>query len=103
MRNTMQQASSLNGRRPPLRRIISAVLALGCLVIGAAGAVGACSSTTKEECIGGFKNADGICEGKCKPGLCKEGNTCVDNRCVLKCTSHADCYVGAQECAEATE
>jgi len=47
---------------------------------------------------------DGVCEGKCSPEKCLAGNTCVGNRCVLTCGSHADCAPdGTQDCAPAVE
>lgn len=102
--------SPSSARRPrpegrSTRRVIHAVLALGCLLVGATGAVGACSSSTStpgEDCVGGVM-VNGACEGKCRPELCLEGNTCVGNRCTLKCDSHLECYPGVQECAPATE
>jgi hypothetical protein len=36
----------------------------------------------------------GTCEGRCDPAECLPGNTCVDNRCTLECTSHLDCGAG---------
>lgn len=66
------------------------------------GASSSKSKGTGDSCVGGVIK-DGICEGKCKPELCVEGNTCVDNRCVLKCESQLDCIVGEQECAPAVE
>lgn len=55
------------------------------------------------ECIGGVI-VNGVCEGKCTPDKCIEDNTCVGNRCVLKCDSHKDCYPdGSQTCAPAVE
>ncbi|MCC6553032.1 MAG: hypothetical protein IT372_08425 [Polyangiaceae bacterium] len=98
----MQQVSSPSaGARPaPLRRSLKAAVALGCLILGILGAVGACEEG--EKCVGGVLR-DGVCEGKCQPSLCLEGNTCVDNRCVLKCDSHLDCIVGTQDCAGVDE
>jgi hypothetical protein len=43
------------------------------------------------ECSGGVF-VDGVCEGRCDPGSCLEGNVCVGNRCMLTCTSHNDCF-----------
>ncbi len=43
------------------------------------------------ECSGGVL-VDGVCEGRCDPSSCLEGNVCVGNRCMLTCTSHNDCY-----------
>lgn len=58
------------------------------------------STSTAGECVGGVIK-DGVCEGKCKPELCIEGNICVDNRCVLPCEAHADCIPNEQLCAPA--
>lgn len=100
----MQQVvASQSAHRPRLRRI-HAFLMLGCLAMGAAGASGACSSsdTPRDECFGGVV-VDGVCEGKCRPDRCLEGNTCVGNRCVLKCSSHLECTPGLQDCMPAEE
>ncbi|WP_437904464.1 hypothetical protein WME95_39305 [Sorangium sp. So ce327] len=76
---------------------------LCCLASGAAIASGACSSgTPQDRCFGGVI-VDGNCEGKCEPELCLEGNTCVGNRCVLRCSSHRECIPGIQDCAPAEE
>jgi hypothetical protein len=56
------------------------------------------------ECDGGVL-VNGVCEGRCDPASCLENNVCVQNRCVLKCTSHDECYAPArgqdrlQECS----
>lgn len=100
----MQQViTSQSARRPRLRRI-HAFLMLGGLAIAAAGAGGACSSsdTPRDECFGGII-VNGSCEAKCQPEKCLEGNTCVGNRCVLKCSSHLECLPGIQDCAPAEE
>lgn len=59
----------------------------------AASATGGCGDDTTpvDNCIGGVI-VDGVCEGKCSPDLCLEGNTCVGNRCALECTSHDQCF-----------
>lgn len=104
----MQQVVDCQGASRPLLRRIHAFLMLGCLAVGAAAASGACSTSgdgpgdSSGECIGGVV-VNGVCEGKCKPELCLEGNTCVGNRCVLKCSSHLECYPGIQDCAPAEE
>lgn len=73
---------------------------------GSAGASGTAGSagTGSGDCIDGVI-VNGVCQGKCKPELCGfENNTCVGNSCVLKCTSHADCYPdGSQSCVPAKE
>lgn len=46
------------------------------------------------ECAGGVL-VDGVCEGRCDPSACLEGNVCVGNRCMLVCDSHTDCYNAA--------
>lgn len=40
-----------------------------------------------------FVDVDGeqVCEGKCDPTACLEGNTCVGNKCVLQCELDSDC------------
>lgn len=57
------------------------------------GLAGACGDDTVpvDTCVGGVI-VDGKCEGKCDPSLCVENNTCIGNRCRLKCTSHAECF-----------
>ncbi|MFO0552904.1 MAG: hypothetical protein U0271_31240 [Polyangiaceae bacterium] len=56
-----------------------------------------------DDCRGGVI-VNGVCEGKCTPDQCLEGNTCVGNRCVLLCDSQADCFQdGSQSCAAAVE
>src|SRR5262245_53352770 len=102
----MQQFVTSSGPRRPRFGRIRAALLLGGLAAAASGGIGACASTpdakSGETCVGGVIK-DGVCEGKCKPELCLEGNTCVDNRCVLQCDSHLDCYQGIQDCARAIE
>lgn len=101
-------------------------LALGLLTLGAFGSVVSCGSETagssgssppKEECVGGYINPDTKeCEGKCMekgdageflPIHCVQDNTCVSNRCVLKCDSNLDCYRDgthpSQDCVPAVE
>lgn len=95
-------------------------LALGLLTLGAFGSLASCGSETtgpstpKEQCVGGYINPDTKeCEGKCMeegddgvflPIHCVQDNTCVGNRCVLKCDSHLDCFHdGSQNCAPAAE
>lgn len=58
-------------------------------------------------CVGGFvRKHDGgasTCEGRCAPSLCKNSNNaCVDNSCVLICSSLLDCGTD-QECLPAAE
>jgi len=102
----MQQLSSPSAAATPAARArrarlpVHAAIALLSLVIAAAGAISACSEGDK--CVGGVI-VDGVCEGKCDPSDCKEGNTCVGNRCVLVCDSHQDCDTDAQDCAAAVE
>ncbi|NUP08068.1 MAG: hypothetical protein HOW73_18635 [Polyangiaceae bacterium] len=56
-----------------------------------------------DACEGGII-IDGVCEGKCTPDKCLEGNTCVGNQCVLVCDSHLDCRLdGTQSCLPAVE
>lgn len=60
-------------------------------------------------CAGGFIRPDpsdpkGICEGKCTADACGMGNTCIDNRCAVLCTTHLECGDGiSQECVPAKE
>jgi hypothetical protein len=90
-----------------------AVLALVAILVSGTLGAGACggdieSSTTASStsgggaCVGGIL-VDGRCEGKCTPDKCIANNTCVGNRCLLKCDSHNDCYTGIQSCAPAVE
>ena len=100
----MQQVLSPSaGARPaPLRRSFQAAAALGSLILGILGFAGACGDG--EKCVGGVLNeATGVCEGKCQPDKCLDGNSCIGNRCVLTCDSHADCFAGTQDCAAAVE
>ncbi|NUP06459.1 MAG: hypothetical protein HOW73_10410 [Polyangiaceae bacterium] len=46
-------------------------------------------------CDGGVI-VDGVCEGKCTPDKCLEGNVCVGNRCMLQCTTNTECHSPAQ-------
>lgn len=70
---------------------------------GGSGAEGGNGGSGGDGCVGGVI-VDGVCEGKCTPDKCLAENTCVGNRCVLKCDSHRDCYPdGSQECASAVE
>lgn len=118
----MQHPTSLtkNAAKPRRLReasVLRVVAALGLLMFSATGLSFACGGdadetkppgpqlTPEEECAevdGVWLN--GICEGKCTPDKCVTENTCVANRCVLKCDSHRDCYPdGSQDCAPATE
>lgn len=104
-----------------VRAIRSAVTAFALFALGG-GIVAACDSTpertlnnneeepppqefTQQTCeaVGGvWKN--NACEGKCTPDKCLAENTCVDNRCVLKCDAHTDCKADAsQNCTPAKE
>jgi hypothetical protein len=76
-----------------------AALALVALVAGAGTAASACSG---EECVGGIL-IDGECQAECEQDKCREGNTCVNNQCMLMCDSHQDCYTDIQDCAPAQE
>jgi hypothetical protein len=55
------------------------------------------------KCVGGFLRPDGTCEAKCDPSKCVANNTCVDNKCALKCTSHDQCQKYSQSCLPANE
>ncbi len=57
----------------------------------------------KASCVGGFIEADGGCVGKCDPTRCVANNTCVGNACVLKCSSHLQCFPYTQRCVAAVE
>ena len=83
---------------PPLRS--SSLRPLAFILFGAVASLGTgfagCgdSSTGDDppaECEGGVI-IDGVCEGKCTPDKCLEGNVCVGNRCLLQCTAHTECY-----------
>lgn len=70
---------------------------------GSGGSGGSGGAGAADPCKGGVV-VDGVCEGKCKPELCVEGNTCVANRCVLLCDSYRDCASdGSQSCLPAVE
>jgi hypothetical protein len=112
------------------RRAIQLALALG-LAFGAAGAStigcsggvsgetssggsgGGTSSTTSSAATGGSDGGlecpapgiirSGVCEGKCTPDKCVAENSCVDNRCLLRCDSLRDCYAGVQSCVAVKE
>lgn len=78
--------------------------ALSLLALFAAITIGACSSNDGTSCTDGVIRPDGKCEGKCDPSLCVKDNICVNNRCVLECTSHEDCLPdGSQDCLPASE
>lgn len=98
----MQQLSSSAAGTPVTRalRPLHAALAALSLIVAAAGLTSACSEG--EKCVGGVV-IDGVCEAECEPELCKEGNTCVGNRCMLVCDSHQDCDTDAQDCVAAVE
>lgn len=95
-------------------RAFRTLMALGLLSVSALSMASACGSDTTtrnddgpdepvQTCEGGYVTSEGACEGKCTPDKCLAGNTCVGNRCVLKCDSHLDCYIDSQECAPAEE
>jgi hypothetical protein len=96
--------------RPPrwgLGRALQAAAAVGAaafaVLLSTSGSTG-CGTF----CDGGYVrkvpgNDEGICEGKCDPSKCLAGNTCVDNKCVLVCTSHLECDSLTQECVPAKE
>lgn len=103
----MQHATLLTSPSPRwgLGRFIKAAAALGVVLVGALSATG---SGCGKFCDGGFVrmvpgNDQGICEGKCDSTKCLAGNVCVDNHCVLECTSHDDCDTFSQECVPARE
>jgi hypothetical protein len=74
-----------------LLRFALASFALGA---GASSLVPGCTSDDCEAKGGITVEVEGgtVCEGKCDPESCVTNNTCVGNRCVLVCTSHADCF-----------
>ena len=97
----MQHSPFLRPGQPARLRFAAALSLLSLLF---SGALGACSEEEVPFCFGGFITADGTCEGKCTPESCLEGNTCVNNRCVLECAAHTDCLAdGTQDCAPAVE
>jgi hypothetical protein len=55
-------------------------------------------------CVGGIVIQSGPdagwCIAKCDPSKCLAGNTCVNNECQLKCTSHFDCNATEQSLAD---
>src|SRR5512139_1867119 len=75
---------------------VSARFVMAGLVFGVAltAATLGCDQTCEEQ--GGFPVKDEageeVCEAKCEPDLCVEGNTCVGNRCRLVCDAHTDCF-----------
>lgn len=92
-----------------LKFVLAALTALGAALLGQACNGNQSTGTPggpgggQDECVDGVI-VDGVCEGKCDPTKCVEGNTCVGNRCVLKCDAHRDCYHdGGQDCAPAKE
>ncbi|MBM4356491.1 MAG: hypothetical protein FJ096_00115 [Deltaproteobacteria bacterium] len=50
------------------------------------------------KCEGGYLTDAGKCVPKCDPSKCLDGNVCVENQCRLECTTHAECFPGAQRC-----
>lgn len=83
-------------------RFVSAWSFLGALVLGVISACG--DPPPAKTCVGGLVTPEGVCEPKCSNSKCLPGNICVDNRCVLECTSHGDCLDdGTQNCAPAKE
>lgn len=87
-----------------MRSRFASAFALLALFLGVG--AGACTEEEAPFCLGGYvpKDDPTKCEGKCNPSLCLEGNTCVNNRCVLKCSSHTDCLAdGTQDCMAAVE
>lgn len=92
-------------RRPLGLRV---AMAIGLVVASVVGFTSACGDATGDggggdECEGGVI-INGVCEGKCTPDKCIADNTCVGNRCMLKCDAHTDCYPdGSQNCASAKE
>jgi hypothetical protein len=97
-------------------RTLRALFSFGLMAAAAASGAFACGDDTTGTSTGGSGGGggddcskgvlvNGVCEGKCEPDLCGfEDNTCVGNRCVLKCTTATDCYAdGSQECLPAKE
>jgi hypothetical protein len=113
----MQHPTSLTPTTAKPRRlgaVTRIAAALGLLMLAATGLSFACGGsveeqgskpTPEEQCddAGGVW-LNNVCEGKCTPDKCIAENTCVGNRCVLKCDAHTDCYPdGSQNCSPATE
>lgn len=70
-------------RRAALMGILGVVsAALGAIAIQGCG--------DGNDCVGGIVR-DGKCEGKCEDSKCLANNTCIDNRCQLKCTDASEC------------
>src|SRR4051812_49412365 len=119
----MQQRLPVSSVDRASSRFLHALAALGFLVGTAAVGVAACGgdqtgststgtsatsgsttggTSTGGDCVGGVV-INGKCEAKCTPDKCLEMNTCVNNGCALKCTSHLDCNAGTQDCLPGKE
>ncbi|MFO0588682.1 MAG: hypothetical protein U0441_14125 [Polyangiaceae bacterium] len=83
---------------------LSTVVFLGIALLAPAWGGGCREASIGGDCVGGVV-IDGVCQGKCTPDKCAYAdNTCVENRCVLKCDAHLDCFHdGTQVCGPATE
>src|SRR5690349_3917332 len=115
----MRQPSSspLSGRLPASRFFSLVLTALSLAGVGAfapacgsgpaattggsGGGGGAGGTVDPGDCKDGVI-VNGVCEGKCTKDKCLLGNICVENRCVLPCDSHKDCFLdGSQNCTPA--
>jgi hypothetical protein len=102
--------TQLSNHRNDRARGFRFAFALGLLALSGIAVTGACSdggevaaASGGNTCVGGVINPDtGLCEGKCTADKCIAQNTCVDNRCMLKCDSHLDCF-DTQDCTLDTE
>jgi hypothetical protein len=72
-------------------RFASALVALGG---GLLASFGGCNGEDCEAQGGVTVEVEGetVCEGKCEPSSCVTDNTCVGNRCRLRCDAHSDCF-----------
>jgi hypothetical protein len=84
-------------------RLLALSLAASALCFAGSLGLGCGPEKVEGECIGGVV-VNGVCEGKCTPDKCIQQNTCVGNRCLLLCASHAECHPdGEQSCLPAKE
>jgi hypothetical protein len=73
------------------------VLSLLGLFAVAPGLSAGCVEEPGATCVGGVE-VGGVCQPKCDPAKCIDGNVCVNNQCELVCVSQKDCNWPAQEC-----
>jgi hypothetical protein len=110
-RPTTQPASGAPAAPPRgLSRALQTAAALVLAALAGVVTTGAGAGCSKGAfCEGGFIRQQptdtdpGVCEGKCTQAACGDGHTCVDNKCVLLCSSHLDCTPLSQDCASVKE